>query len=238
MTYAQNMQGQGYISARGRATAIVVLVSIQLAVLVAVLGFSAASLSGSGVDLPMLTIAGGLETFEMLLFLATFIVYMTWVYRSIANLPALGSMSCRFTPGGAVWSFFIPFVNLVRGHQVMATIWQESQPPAVGEKGFYLPRSTAIVGWWWGLLLAMRILGTVVERWNPSGIRGRARDDERRHVRQWSARGHRRAVPADGAARAAAPGRAVGRPRAPAQRAAADGRRAPLSQRYGEIGPR
>ena len=170
MTYAQNMQGQGYISARGRATAIVVLVSIQLAVLVAVLGFSAASLSGSGVDLPMLTIAGGLETFEMLLFLATFIVYMTWVYRSIANLPALGSMSCRFTPGGAVWSFFIPFVNLVRGHQVMATIWQESQPPAVGEKGFYLPRSTAIVGWWWGLLLAMRILGTVVERWNPSGI--------------------------------------------------------------------
>jgi hypothetical protein len=108
-----------------------------------------------------------LETTDSLVFLAATIVFLTWVYRAIANLPALGSMSCAFTPSGAVWGFFIPFVNLVRGHQVMTTIWQESQPPAVNENGFYLPRKSTLVSWWWGLYLAAGVLGVIVS----SGVR-------------------------------------------------------------------
>ena len=178
MTYSQPVEN--YVSARGRAIAINVLMIVQLVTLSLAILLSFAGLShlGEG-DGTMLTAAGGLEGLGALLFLATLIVYMTWVYRSIANLPALGSMSCRFTPGGAVWSFFIPFVNLVRGHQVMSTIWQESQPPAVNENGFYLPRSTAIVGWWWGLVLLMRIAGSVIDRWTPVGI------EDARSLIQW-----------------------------------------------------
>ena len=115
-------------------------------------------------------VAAGLEIFDFLVFIAATIVFLTWVYQSIANLPALGSMSCRFTPGGAVWSWFIPFVNLVRGHQVMATIWQESQPPAVNENGFYLPRSATIVHWWWGLYLFTGVAGIVTNNSHPYGI--------------------------------------------------------------------
>ena len=123
------------------------------------------------------------EMLHSLLFVASTVVFMTWVYRAIANLPALGSMSCRFTPSGAVWSFFIPFVNLVRGHQVMATIWQESQPPAFNEHGFYLPRKTTIVNWWWGLYLFAGVVGIV-------------RDVQRRQDEQFRDDELRRGVPA------------------------------------------
>ncbi|MGZ3426499.1 MAG: DUF4328 domain-containing protein, partial [Polyangia bacterium] len=117
-----------------------------------------------------LILGGSLEAFDGLLFLATFIVFMTWVYRSIANLPALGSMSCRFTPAGAVWAWFIPFVNLVRGHQVMSTIWLESQPPAISETGFYLPRKATIVHWWWGMYLFTTVVAIATQNSHPVGM--------------------------------------------------------------------
>ena len=122
-----------------------------------------------------------LETLDGLLFIAATVVFLTWVYRSIANLPALGSMSCRFSPSGAVWSYFIPFVNLVRGHQVMATIWQESQPPAVNENGFYLPRSATLVHWWWGLYLFTGVAGH--RRDGPASVRRRGAALARRRRR-------------------------------------------------------
>src|SRR5262249_10205754 len=135
MTYAQNMES--YISARGRALALTILVIAQIVTLA--LATVAWGVGGASLDNDLTSAvgafatAGGLEIFDLLLFIAATVVFLTWVHRSIANLPALGSMSCRFTPSGAVWSYFIPFVNLVRGHQVMATIWTESQPPAVNE---------------------------------------------------------------------------------------------------------
>ncbi len=172
MTYAQNMDS--FVSARGRAIAITVLTIAQIVVLL--LATAALAVAGAQLDGDLasasatFTTAAGLETFDGLLFLATFIVFMTWVYRSIANLPALGSMSCRFTPAGAVWSYFIPFVNLVRGHQVMATIWTESQPPAVNENGFYIPRKATLVHWWWGLYLFSAIAGIVLQNSRPFGV--------------------------------------------------------------------
>jgi hypothetical protein len=163
-----------YVSARGRSIAITVLVILQLVALG--LGAAAWALGASdvGVDLDgavaAFRSAALFESLYGLLFIAATVVFLTWVYRSIANLPALGSMSCRFSPSGAVWSYFIPFVNLVRGHQVMATIWTESQPPAVNENGFHLPRSASLVNWWWGLYLFTGVVGLVMTDRNPFGV--------------------------------------------------------------------
>jgi Domain of unknown function (DUF4328) len=178
MTYAQNMEG--YISARGRATAVTVLTILQLVALACATwawGSGASALSGDlGGAAKYFGTAAAIESFDLLLFVAATVVFLTWVYRSIANLPALGSMSCLFTPAGAVWSWFIPFVNLVRGHQIMATIWQESQPPAVNESGFYLPRKATLVHWWWGLYLFTGVAGIASGNSHPFGL------DELRHL--------------------------------------------------------
>ena len=152
MTYSEPMEA--YVSARGRSIALTVLVILQVVVLgLATVAWGGVSmLDGDVVSAAgAFGTAGALEVLDFLLFIAATVVFLTWVHRSIANLPALGSMNCTFTPSGAVWSYFIPFVNLVRGHQVMATIWTESQPPAVNENGFYLPRKATIGHAWWAL---------------------------------------------------------------------------------------
>jgi hypothetical protein len=93
--------------------------------------------------------------------IGTVVLFSMWVYRATANLPALGAVAPRFTPSGAVWAYFIPFVNLVRGYQVMSMIWSESQPRAMTDSGFLKPPSAAIVSWWWTLLIGSRALGWV-----------------------------------------------------------------------------
>jgi hypothetical protein len=168
-----------YISARGRALALQILVGLQIAMLAfaaigwAIAGVSLESGEGLASAVAVLGITAMVDVFDLLLFLAATVVFMTWVYRSIANLPALGSMTCRFTPSGAVWSFFIPFVNLVRGHQVMATIWTESQPALVSDTGFHLPRKTTLVNWWWGLYLFSAVASLFLSngRSGMSGLR-------------------------------------------------------------------
>jgi len=172
MTYPDPMDA--YQSARGRSIALTVLVIMQLVLLGLATVAWGAGASRVGADLTGAIAAFGsaalLESLDFLLFIAATVVFLTWVYRSIANLPALGSMSCIFTPSGAVWSYFIPFVNLVRGHQVMTTIWQESQPPAVNEHGFHLPRSAALVHWWWGLYLFTGVAGVVTSMSHRDGL--------------------------------------------------------------------
>jgi hypothetical protein len=157
------MTTESYVSARPRAIAIQILVGVQLAMIVLTAvgwgfeAFAGESEIGDAIDqLVALTCRS-----QQMLYWAAFIVFMTWVHRSIANLPALGSMSCRFTPSGASWSFVIPFVNLVRGYQVAATIWSESQPALVDERGV-ARRKTSLVNWWWGLFIAQIVISGIV----------------------------------------------------------------------------
>src|SRR5262245_34979065 len=135
MTYT--LPVETYQSARGKAIALQVLVIIQLVFMT--LATAGWAIAQAAVEdhvegaIAAIGAAALLDGIHMLLWIAATIVFLVWVHRMIANLPALGSMSCRFTPAGAVWSYFIPIVNLVRGHQVMATIWTESQPPSFNE---------------------------------------------------------------------------------------------------------
>jgi Domain of unknown function (DUF4328) len=147
-------------SARGRTTAITVLVIAQLVTLAGTIAawlvYSQSLDSGdvSGVA----TVINALNPIDQLLFLAAFIVYLTWIYRATANLPALGSLSGKYTPAMAVWWYFIPFANLVQGHGVMANVWRESQPAAVDEHGFAIPRKASLVHWWWGLYIGTAVV--------------------------------------------------------------------------------
>jgi hypothetical protein len=147
-----------YRSGRALITALTILVATRLALTtVTLLGWLVVA---EGSATPELQIAAaqvgvGADVVGLLAYLAAIVVFLVWVHRATVNLVALGSSSLRITPAGAVWGFFIPFVNLVQGHQVMATLWTESQPLPLGEHS--LRRKTTLVNWWWGLYLFMSV---------------------------------------------------------------------------------
>jgi len=153
----------GYKSGRSLATATTVLVAAQLVLMpVSAVTWLLAAARAAADDprgMALMAVLAVLpQTLALLCFIAGGIVFLVWVYRSMGNLLALGSTSCRFSPAAAVWSFFIPVVNLWRIYQVMATLWVESQPPVINENGYALKPKTTLVNWWWGTYL----LGVVV----------------------------------------------------------------------------
>jgi hypothetical protein len=83
--------------------------------------------------------------------------FFTWLHRMYQNLPSLGQGEIRFSAWGAVGYFFIPFVNLVRGFQVMDHLWKRSQPLAEPPPTGMTLRSSSLVGWWWGIHLSTNV---------------------------------------------------------------------------------
>ncbi|HKZ82807.1 MAG TPA: DUF4328 domain-containing protein [Anaerolineae bacterium] len=88
---------------------------------------------------------------ELLVFIATAILFLLWIHRVHRNLPALGARGMRYSPGWAVASFFIPYASLALPYLVVREIWQATDPDtdtadaAVWKK---LPTSPVIKLWW------------------------------------------------------------------------------------------
>ena len=83
--------------------------------------------------------------------IVTCIALMMWMYRANKNLTSWTTHRLDFTPGGAIGWWFCPFLNLVKPYQMMKEIF------TVSHEGFR-PRSTAVVGWWWGMWIISNIV--------------------------------------------------------------------------------
>lgn len=161
MTYPPPMAP--YRSARGLCIAAVILVGLQVALdLLTAAGCVATLTLPDGVAWLSLIASGVASVLSGLLYVAAVVVFMCWIYRATANLDALGSPNLRLNPSSAVWAFFIPIVNMVRPHQVMALIWTDSQPATVNENGYALPRRTTLVTAWWSLVWVSMVLSRVL----------------------------------------------------------------------------
>ena len=114
----------------------------------------------TGASIVTMVATGAAQLLSGALYIAALVVFMVWVYRATSNLQALGSREILCTPSSAVWGFFIPFINLVRPHQVMSQIWIESQPAVLNEHGYALPRKATPVSIWWAAI----VLGSVITR--------------------------------------------------------------------------
>jgi Domain of unknown function (DUF4328) len=97
----------------------------------------------------------------ILTFVVTAVVFLVWLHRASENLRAFRSESLDFTPGQAVRSFFIPFVNLIRPFQVMREVWQASDPdiPPMSSASFRTTDTSPVVLVWWLLVLGSGALG-------------------------------------------------------------------------------
>lgn len=55
-------------------------------------------------------------------------LFVWWMARGYRNLPALGVRRLRIGPRWAVWSWFVPFVNLVVPKEAVDDLWRASDP--------------------------------------------------------------------------------------------------------------
>ena len=93
------------------------------------------------------------------------LVCLAWLYRVYTNLPALGARDLRFTPEWAVGLWFIPFAHLYYPYHVMREIWRASDPGGAEESRLQLGSSSALIGWWWAMVVSAVVFGFYYPFW-------------------------------------------------------------------------
>ena len=106
---------------------------------------------------------------NLLISIATMVVFLMWFHRAHKNLPALGNHALKYSPRWAVGGFFVPVLALFRPLQVMREVWHGSDPEGVALQTAPLgrtvePGTPALVGWWWGAFLVSAFLGRMILR--------------------------------------------------------------------------
>ena len=98
-----------------------------------------------GFALPFFILAMAL--LSAVVYFSTVVAFCMWLHRAYKNLRAFGAFSLDHSPGWAVGSFFVPFVNLVVPYRAVKEVWQKSIPPEQSRLGLSSPP-----GWfslWW-----------------------------------------------------------------------------------------
>jgi hypothetical protein len=154
-----------FVSAHTRA-----MVVVALFVAYIVVAFTAMVAKVMRLALPPLVLAAGEGEQEQLtlddliqffvalatlfVFISLVVAFLVWLHRAAKNLPALGNAKSKVehTPGWAVGSYFVPFVNLVVPYKAIKEIWEKSEPTyRPGDDFMFASSSTApplLLGWW------------------------------------------------------------------------------------------
>jgi hypothetical protein len=106
----------------------------------------------------------GLGLIYLVVYVATIVVFLMWLYRSYENLPSFGVRrnQIKYSSGWAVGSFFIPFVSLVVPYRAMKELWKKSLPNSsemlsdVGPPGFF--------PLWWAVWLVSNFVNQIYFR--------------------------------------------------------------------------
>lgn len=100
---------------------------------------------------------------------ATAVVWLAWQFRAHANLARLGARGMRFSPSGAVASWFLVPANVILPFMAVGELWKASNPEA-GPEDWKAGRLGALVPPWWAGLLATAALVAVAYRmvWVPT----------------------------------------------------------------------
>ena len=109
----------------------------------------------------------GLGVFQFLSYIATAVCFLMWLHRSYGNLPSFGTpaSNINYSPGWAVGSFFVPFVNLVVPYRAIKELWRNSASNA-------FLRSVSPPDWfplWWLFWLLSNIASNISFRMSSRG---------------------------------------------------------------------
>ncbi|WP_462251102.1 DUF4328 domain-containing protein [Ekhidna sp.] len=112
---------------------------------------------------------GAIGLFQLILLIASIVTFLNWFRRAYGNLHRLNTKP-SYREEMAVWSFFIPFVNLYRPFQIAKEILSLSvQKLAAIDQNSRISSSTFILGLWWALYLISNFVGNIVFRMTMNG---------------------------------------------------------------------
>jgi hypothetical protein len=104
-------------------------------------------------------------------FIPGVVFFSMWLHRVVRNMPSLGAVDPRWTPGGAVGRCFIPFLNLVHPLLSVLDAWRGSWPErrwvdAGMRRTIGAP--ILVVCWWTSWLLGrfLNVLGGFLQQVN------------------------------------------------------------------------
>jgi hypothetical protein len=104
-----------------------------------------------------------LGVLELIIYVTTVVFFLMWLYRSYNNLRAFNSrIPLDHSPGWAVGSFFVPFVNLAVPYRAVKEVWQKSWPAE--ETLLYAPSPPATFPVWWTFWLLSSFAGNISMR--------------------------------------------------------------------------
>jgi Domain of unknown function (DUF4328) len=99
----------------------------------------------------------GFGLLQLLVTVATVVLFCMWLYRAAQNLTALGNprQAVEYSPGWAVGSFFVPFVNLVVPYRATKEVWAKSAPEVTTDNYVapHEPSAPAYMKLWWAFWL-------------------------------------------------------------------------------------
>ena len=118
-----------------------------------------------------LLLIGLVAIVQVLIYIATVVFFLVWLFRVYKNLTPLQAPNPEYTPGWAVGWWFIPFANLVKPFQVVREAWLQSDPDFDQNLNFLSNSISPPVffGFWWGFWLLSNISGNIVGRIEPEG---------------------------------------------------------------------
>jgi hypothetical protein len=106
---------------------------------------------------------------DALVFIASSVVWLVWLYKSYASLTHLGARRTRHTPGWAVFVWFVPVLNLFVPFQVVRELWLRSAVLNATEPDW--GEQILLISGWWALWLLSNLAGLVAGAQRFLGIR-------------------------------------------------------------------
>jgi hypothetical protein len=112
------------------------------------------------------SLESGIGVLDIVLYLATAVLFCVWAYRAYKNLPRLGIRGLKHSPGWAVGYLFIPILNWFKPCVVFLEMWKASDPKAPLDDAYaWQERSGgALVGFWWAFWIISRVTAFVSSR--------------------------------------------------------------------------
>ncbi len=106
---------------------------------------------------------GAIAAVQLLALVVTAVAWLRWAHRAHANLSLFGTRRTDHTPAAAVYSWFIPILNLFRPYQITKELWLRSRD-ANAVASLAGARGAGLLAAWWTAWLAGSLLGQAVYR--------------------------------------------------------------------------